>query len=145
SIVTSLPQVRGCSRPCQVHPLIQQRRYFLQPTIFDQVTPDMVIAQEEIFGPVLVALTFQEEAEAVAIANNSAYGLGAGIFTRDIDRALRVTKQLQAGYVMVNEYFAGDIGAPFGGYKQSGIGRERGLVALQNYTQIKNVTLRIRQ
>lgn len=119
--------------------------YFLQPTIFDQVTPDMVIAQEEIFGPVLVVLTFQEEAEAVAIANNSAYGLGAGIFTRDINRALRVTKQLQAGYVMVNEYFAGDIGAPFGGYKQSGIGRERGLVALQNYTQIKNVTLRIRQ
>jgi aldehyde dehydrogenase (NAD+) len=118
--------------------------YFLQPTIFDQVTPDMAIAQEEIFGPVLAVLTFQEEEEAIAIANHSVYGLGAGIFTRDIDRAFRLTKQLQAGYVMINEYFAGDIGAPFGGYKQSGIGRERGLVALQNYTQIKNVTLRIR-
>jgi aldehyde dehydrogenase (NAD+) len=126
-------------------PSYLEHGYFLQPTIFDQVTSEMVIAQEEIFGPVLVVLTFQEEAEAVAIANDSAYGLGAGIFTRDIDRALRLTKQLQAGYVMVNEYFAGDIGAPFGGYKQSGIGRERGLVALQNYTQIKNVTLRIRQ
>lgn len=131
--------VAGGDRP----PHLEQG-YFLQPTIFDQVTPEMVIAQEEIFGPVLAVLGFTDEAEAVAIANHSPYGLGAGIYTRDIDRAFRLTKQLQAGYVMINEYFAGDIGAPFGGYKQSGIGRERGLVALQNYTQVKNVTLRVR-
>jgi len=131
--------ITGGDRPSHLN-----KGYFLQPTIFDQVTPDMVIAQEEIFGPVLAVLTFTDEEEALAIANNSNYGLGAGIFTRDIDRAMRLAKQLQAGYVMINEYFAGDIGAPFGGYKQSGIGRERGLVALQNYTQVKNVTLRIR-
>ncbi|MEM8504933.1 MAG: aldehyde dehydrogenase family protein [Cyanobacteria bacterium P01_D01_bin.1] len=125
-------------------PAYLKRGYFLAPTIFDQVTVEMAIAQEEIFGPVLSVLSFEDEAEAVEIANNSVYGLGAGIFTRDIDRALRLTKKLQTGYVMINEYFAGDIGAPFGGYKQSGIGRERGLVALQNYTQTKNVTLRIR-
>ena len=103
----------------------------------------MRIAQEEIFGPVLSVLSFSGEDEAVEIANDSSYGLAAGIFTRDIDRALRFADEIQAGYVMINEYFTGGIGSPFGGYKQSGIGREKGLVALDNYTQIKNVVVKV--
>ena len=82
--------------------------------------------------------------EAAQIANDSSYGLAGGIFTKDIDRAIRFANEVEAGYVMINEYFTGCMGSPFGGYKQSGIGREKGLVALDNYTQIKNVVLRVR-
>lgn len=103
----------------------------------------MRIAQEEIFGPVLSVLSFTDDAEASEIANHSNYGLAAGIFTRDIDRALRFANEIQAGYVMINEYHSGGVGSPFGGYKQSGIGRERGLAALDNYTQIKNVVVKV--
>jgi len=118
--------------------------YFVSPTIFDEVESGMRIAQEEIFGPVLSVLTFSDEQEALRTANNSNYGLAAGIFTRDIDRAFRFANDIQAGYVMINEYFSGGAGSPFGGYKQSGFGRERGLVALDNYTRIKNVVVRVR-
>ena len=118
--------------------------YFVSPTIFDEVESGMRIAQEEIFGPVLSVLTFSDEQEALRTANDSNYGLAAGIFTRDIDRAFRFANDIQAGYVMINEYFSGGAGSPFGGYKQSGFGRERGLIALDNYTQIKNVVLRRR-
>ena len=118
--------------------------YFVSPTIFDEVESGMRIAQEEIFGPVLSVLTFSDEQEALRTANDSNYGLAAGIFTRDIDRAFRFANDIQAGYVMINEYFSGGAGSPFGGYKQSGFGRERGLVALDNYTRIKNVVVRVR-
>jgi aldehyde dehydrogenase (NAD+) len=122
-----------------------EKGYFVSPTIFDGVERDMRIAREEIFGPVLSILSVADDAEAALIANDSDYGLAAGIFTRDIDRALRFARDVQAGYVMINEYFSGGPGSPFGGYKQSGLGRERGLVALQNYTQIKNVVVRVRR
>jgi aldehyde dehydrogenase (NAD+) len=121
-----------------------KRGYFVSPTVFDEVESKMRIAQEEIFGPVLSVLSFSGDDEAVTIANDSDYGLAAGIFTRDIDRALRFADEIQAGHVMINEYFTGGMGSPFGGYKQSGIGREKGLVALDNYTQIKNVVVRVR-
>ena len=121
-----------------------ERGYFVSPTVFDDVESKMRIAQEEIFGPVLSVLPFSGDEEAARIANDSSYGLAAGIFTQNIDRAMRFASEVQAGYVMINEYFTGGMGSPFGGYKQSGIGREKGLVALDNYTQIKNVVLRIR-
>ncbi len=121
-----------------------ERGYFVSPTVFDEVESKMRIAQEEIFGPVLSVLPFSGDEEAARIANDSSYGLAAGIFTQNIDRAMRFASEIQAGYVMINEYFTGGMGSPFGGYKQSGIGREKGLVALDNYTQIKNVVLRIR-
>ena len=120
------------------------RGYFVSPTVFDGVESKMRIAQEEIFGPVLSVLPFSDDDEAAEIANDSSYGLAAGIFTRDIDRAMRFASEVEAGYVMINEYHTGGVGSPFGGYKQSGIGREKGLVALGNYTQIKNVVLRVR-
>ncbi|CAN5677634.1 aldehyde dehydrogenase DhaS [soil metagenome] len=122
-----------------------ERGYFVSPTVFDEVESNMRIAQEEIFGPVLAVLPFSGDDEATHIANDSSYGLAAGIFTRDIDRAMRFASEVQAGYVMINEYHTGGVGSPFGGYKQSGIGREGGLVALNNYTQIKNVVLRVRR
>ncbi|MGB3635459.1 MAG: aldehyde dehydrogenase family protein [Rubrobacteraceae bacterium] len=121
-----------------------ERGYFVLPTVFDGVESNMRIAQEEIFGPVLAVLPFSDDDEAAEIANDSSYGLAAGIFTKDIDRAMRFASEVQAGYVMINEYHTGGVGSPFGGYKQSGIGREKGLVALDNYTQIKNVVLRVR-
>jgi aldehyde dehydrogenase (NAD+) len=121
-----------------------ERGYFVSPTVFDGVGCKMRIAQEEIFGPVLSVLPFSDEDEAAEIANDSSYGLAAGIFTQDIDRALRFARDIEAGYVMINEYFSGGVGSPFGGYKQSGIGREKGLVALDSYTQIKNVVARVR-
>jgi aldehyde dehydrogenase (NAD+) len=120
-----------------------ERGYFVLPTVFDGVSSEMSIAREEIFGPVLSVLPFSGDEEAAEIANDSDYGLAAGIFTSDIDRAMRFARDIQAGYVMINEYFTGGPGSPFGGYKQSGIGRERGLQALQNYTQLKNVVVRV--
>lgn len=121
-----------------------EKGYFVLPTILDEVGRDMRIAREEIFGPVLSVLSFTGDEEALEVANDSSYGLAAGIFTRDIDRALRFASEIEAGYVMINEYFTGGVGSPFGGYKQSGLGREKGLTALQNYTQIKNVVVRMR-
>ena len=121
-----------------------EKGYFVSPTIFDEVESSMRIAQEEIFGPVLSVLPFSDEEEAATIANDSSYGLAAGIFTHDIDRALRFANEVQAGFVMVNEYHTGGVGSPFGGYKQSGIGREKGIAAPLNYTQVKNVVVRVR-
>jgi aldehyde dehydrogenase (NAD+) len=117
--------------------------YFVSPTIFDGVQNEMRIAQEEIFGPVLSVLTFKDDAEAVRIANDVKFGLVAGIFTKDIDRALALASEIRAGQIFINEYFAGGEETPFGGYKQSGFGREKGLEGLLNYTQTKNVAVRI--
>jgi len=121
-----------------------ERGYFVAPTVFDEVGMDMRIAQEEIFGPVLATLTFRDEEEALAIANGTQYGLVAGIFTNDINRALRLAAGIRAGQIYVNEYYAGGEETPFGGTRQSGFGREKGLATLQGYTQIKNVAIRIR-
>jgi aldehyde dehydrogenase (NAD+) len=121
-----------------------ERGYFVAPTLFDNVSPQATIAQEEIFGPVLSVLTFHDEEEALAIANGVQYGLVAGIFTNDLNRALRLATRIRAGQIYVNEYFAGGEETPFGGYKQSGFGREKGMDALYNYTQVKNVAIRLR-
>jgi acyl-CoA reductase-like NAD-dependent aldehyde dehydrogenase len=107
--------------------------------VFDGVTPDMTIAREEIFGPVLATLTFRNEAEAVAVGNSTIYGLAAAVWSRDVKKALRTAKALKAGTVWINTYNFYDPGLPFGGYKQSGFGRERGHYALEEYTQVKSV------
>jgi acyl-CoA reductase-like NAD-dependent aldehyde dehydrogenase len=113
--------------------------YFVQPTIFADVTPEMTIAREEIFGPVLAAIDFADLDEAIARANDSPYGLAAGVWTRDIKKAHYVARKLQAGTVWVNTYNVYDTAAPFGGYKQSGFGREMSAHALEHYTQVKSV------
>jgi aldehyde dehydrogenase (NAD+) len=113
--------------------------YFMQPTVFAGVTPSMTIAREEIFGPVLAAIDFADVEEAIARANDSIYGLAAGIWTRDVKKAHYVASKLQAGTVWVNTYNVYDTAAPFGGYKQSGFGREMGRQALEYYTQTKTV------
>jgi 4-guanidinobutyraldehyde dehydrogenase/NAD-dependent aldehyde dehydrogenase len=111
--------------------------FYVEPTIFDAVQPKMTIAREEIFGPVLATLTFKTVDEALEIANNVIYGLAAGIWTRDIHTAHRVARALRAGTVYVNCYDADDITVPFGGFKQSGNGRDKSLHALDKYVELK--------
>jgi aldehyde dehydrogenase (NAD+) len=113
--------------------------YFLPPTIFDRVSPDMTIAREEIFGPVLAVTSFRDMDEAIEIAHRTEYGLAAAVWTRDVTKAHRVAHALRAGTVWVNMYHRLDTGSPFGGYKQSGYGRELGKHALDMYTQVKSV------
>lgn len=115
--------------------------FFIQPTIFDDVRNDMQIAREEVFGPVLSVIPFKTEDEALAIANDSPYGLAAGVWTRDLARTLRMTRDLQAGQVWVNTYRSLAVQAPFGGTKASGFGREKGEAALDEYLAYKNVMI----
>ncbi len=114
---------------------------FVQPTIFTNVSNDMRIAQEEVFGPVLSVLKFKDEDEAIQIGNDVVYGLAAGVWTRDIRRAMRFTKALKAGTVWVNTYRAFSYMMPFGGMKRSGLGRESGVDAIREYLQVKSVWL----
>ena len=114
---------------------------FIEPTIFADVTPKMRIAQEEVFGPVLAVLPFEDEDDAIAIANDVNYGLAAGIWTNDLTRSLKMADKLQAGTVWVNTYRSTSYTTPFGGYKLSGIGRENGIEAIKEYTQTKSVWL----
>ncbi len=116
---------------------------FLEPTVMTEVTPDMDIASNEIFGPVLSVMKFRDEAEAIGIANGTPYGLVGGVFTRDLDRATRSARQIRAGQVFVNEWFAGGVETPFGGFGKSGYGREKGREALWNYVQTKNIAIRL--
>ncbi|MBI3707907.1 MAG: betaine-aldehyde dehydrogenase [Proteobacteria bacterium] len=113
--------------------------YFVEPTIFDGCTDDMRIVREEIFGPVMSLLTFAEEIEVIRRANDTEYGLAAGVFTRDIARGHRVIALLEAGTCWINNYNITPIEMPFGGYKQSGLGRENSLAAIEHYTQLKSV------
>lgn len=117
--------------------------WYVPPTIYTGVTNGMRIAREEIFGPVLVVMPFKDEAEAIAIANDSDYGLAAGIWTENVSRAIRVAGAIQSGQVYVNEYIAGGVETPLGGYKESGLGREKGIEALHHYTQLKSVTIKL--
>ena len=113
--------------------------WFVEPTIFGGVDNKMRIAQEEVFGPVLSVIKFKDEADAVTIANDVRFGLGSGVWTSDIGRAFRMSERIQAGTVWVNTYRAVSYLSPFGGYKDSGLGRENGIDAIRNYLQVKSV------
>lgn len=116
---------------------------YVKPTLYADVHNDMRIAREEIFGPVGVVIPFDSEDDAIRIANDTEYGLAAGVWTSNLSRAHRIAAQLQAGQVYVNHYQDAGVEQPMGGYKMSGIGREKGMAALQQYTQLKNVSMRL--
>ena len=118
--------------------------YFVGPTIFDHVQPRMKIAQEEIFGPVLSVITFRDQEEAIKIANDTIYGLAAAIWTKDITKAFRTAQALKAGVIWVNSYDDGHMSMPFGGFKQSGFGRDKSLHALDKYTDWKSVWINLK-
>ena len=117
--------------------------YFIEPTVFANVKDDMKIAREEIFGPVMSIMKFHDVDEVVARANNTTYGLAAAVWTRNIENAMSIANNVRAGTVWVNCFNVFDAAAPFGGFKQSGIGREMGEYALQQYTEVKTVTIRM--
>jgi aldehyde dehydrogenase (NAD+) len=120
---------------------VGDRGYFIEPTVFCDVKDEMTIAKEEIFGPVMSILKFKDVDEVIERGNRTFYGLAAAVWTRDISKALRLANSLRAGTVWVNCFDVFDAGAPFGGFKMSGIGRELGQYALQLYTEVKTVTV----
>ena len=113
--------------------------HFIEPTIFDEVKDEMTIAKEEIFGPVLSLLDFDKEEEGIKRANDTQFGLAAGVFTSDVGKAHRVVAGLEAGTTYINNFNLTPVGVPFGGYKMSGIGRENARHALESYSQVKSV------
>jgi acyl-CoA reductase-like NAD-dependent aldehyde dehydrogenase len=117
--------------------------YYVEPTVFDKVDNAMKIAREEIFGPVLSTITFKDAEEAVRIGNDTVYGLAAAVWTRDINTAHRTAKALRAGVVWVNCFDEGDMSTPFGGFKQSGFGRDKSIHALSKYTELKTTWIRL--
>jgi betaine-aldehyde dehydrogenase len=118
--------------------------FFVAPTVFVECHDDMAIAREEIFGPVMTVLTFDDEDEVIARANATEYGLSAGVFTNDLTRGHRMIAQLQAGTCWINHYNVTPIEMPFGGMKMSGLGRENGRAAIEHYTQLKSVYVAMR-
>jgi aldehyde dehydrogenase (NAD+) len=119
------------------------RGHYCAPAVFTEVGRGMRIAREEVFGPVLSVLTFDDEQQAVDIANDTSFGLVAGLWTTDFNRAHRVARQLQAGQVYINDWFVGGVETPFGGFKESGLGREKGVQALREYSQLKTIIARV--
>lgn len=122
---------------------VERPGYYMAPTVFSGINPAMHIAQNEVFGPVLSIMRADSPEEALQVANDTKYGLAAGVFTRDLDLALWTAERLQAGQVYINEWYAGGVETPFGGVKQSGYGREKGQEAIWNYVQSKNVGIRL--
>jgi aldehyde dehydrogenase (NAD+) len=116
--------------------------WYVQPTVFSDVTDDMTIAKEEIFGPVMSIMKFKDIDEVIERANNSNYGLGAGVVTKSLDNAIKLSNGIRAGTVYVNCYDIFDANAPFGGFKDSGVGRELGEHGLKNYLETKNVIIK---
>jgi acyl-CoA reductase-like NAD-dependent aldehyde dehydrogenase len=124
-------------------PVSGDKGFFVEPTIFGGVTNDMKIAQEEIFGPVLAVIGFDEVEQAVEQANANPYGLAAAVWTRDVSKAHRVSRQLRAGLIWINTYGLMDAAVPFGGFKNSGFGRELGMHAIEHYTELKSVWMNL--
>ena len=122
---------------------VGDKGFFVEPTVFDNVKDDMKIAQEEIFGPVLCVMPFKDVEEVTARANKTMYGLAAAVWTRDINKAMAISNNVRAGTVWVNCYDVFDAAAPFGGFKRSGVGRELGEYALNHYTEVKTVTMKV--
>lgn len=118
-------------------------KFHVQPVLFTDVDPQSRLAREEVFGPVLAVFPFDEEPEAVSLANGTSYGLTTGVWTRDLDRALRLSKALDSGTVYINRYFASGVELPLGGFKDSGIGHERGRLSLDEYTRVKGVSINV--
>ena len=118
---------------------VERDGYFMEPTILNNVKQEMTVAREEIFGPVLSVLEYDDQEEAINIANDTDYGLGSGVFTKDLKKASWTASKLEAGQVYVNKWFTGNHATPFGGYKQSGYSREKGVDGLKSYLQVKNV------
>ena len=116
---------------------------FIRPTLISNVKNDFRVAREEIFGPVAVVIKFHDEADVIAMANDSDYGLGGGVFTENIKRAVRVARAVETGRMWVNTYNTIPAGAPFGGVKQSGVGRETHKVMLEHYSQIKSIIVNL--
>jgi aldehyde dehydrogenase (NAD+) len=125
--------------PCEGRP----KGHFVEPTLLAGVTNDMMVAREEIFGPVQSVIAFDDLEEAITVANDTRYGLSAGVFTSDVGAAHRIAARLDAGQVQVNRYTGAGVEVPFGGYKNSGLGREKGLEALRHYTQVKSVIVAV--
>ena len=121
----------------------QEKGYFVQPTVFTEVNNGMRIAREEIFGPVASVIRFKDENDVVLQGNDTEYGLGAAVWTKDLSRAHKVARRLKSGTVWVNCYLNGSPDMPFGGYKQSGFGRELGKYSIDLYTQIKSVFVKL--
>jgi len=124
---------------------VGEKGYFVEPTVFADVTDNMTIAKEEIFGPVMQIMKFQDMDEIIHRANLTEYGLAASVFTKDIEKAMHIAQGVRAGNVWVNCYDVFDAAAPFGGYKMSGNGRELGEYGLENYTEVKNITIKVPQ
>jgi betaine-aldehyde dehydrogenase len=122
---------------------IERDGFYMQPTVFADVTDDMVIAREEIFGPVMAVLDFEDEADVMARANDTEFGLAAGVFTNDLTRAHRVAAAFEAGTCFINTYNDAPVEAPFGGSKNSGVGRENSKAAIAHYSQLKSVFVRM--
>jgi betaine-aldehyde dehydrogenase len=116
---------------------------YIQPTVFTDCTDNMTIAREEIFGPVMCILAYDNEEEVIRRANDTEYGLAAGVLTQDLNRAHRVIHQLEAGICWINTWGESPAAMPVGGYKQSGVGRENGLMTLQNYTRVKSIQVEL--